>query len=83
MHSGKNSLLQIGCLFGNKNYAPLLEILTSYNFKFNKIPYQYRKCRYFYVCLHFHRFMKMGNFACIKIRDLSITASLGYHTSNF
>ena len=36
-----------------------------------------------FACLHFRGIMKMGNFACIKIRDLIITGSLGYQTSKF
>ena len=28
-----------------------------------------------FTCIHFHGFMKMGNFTCIKIRVLSITGS--------
>ena len=35
-----------------------------------------------FVCINFHRFMKMGNLACIKIFVLNITGSLGYHNSN-
>ena len=35
------------------------------------------------VCIHFRGFMKMGNFACIKIRVLSTNNSLGYNDSNF
>ena len=36
-----------------------------------------------FACIHFRRFMKMVNFACIKIRVSSITGSLGYYRSNF
>ena len=36
-----------------------------------------------FVCINFHGFMKMVNFACIKIRVLSITGSLDYYKSNF
>ena len=35
------------------------------------------------TCIHVCRFMKMGNFACIKVRILSITGSLGYYEGNF
>ena len=35
------------------------------------------------ACIHFRGFMKMGNFACIKIRVLSTNDSLGYNDSNF
>ena len=31
-----------------------------------------------FACIHFHRFMKMVNFACIKIRVLCMIGSLGY-----
>ena len=30
-----------------------------------------------FACIHFRGFMKMGNFACIKIHVLCITGSLG------
>ena len=36
-----------------------------------------------FACINFCGFMKMGNLACIKIRVLSITGSLGYYNSNF
>ena len=36
-----------------------------------------------FLCIHFRGFMKMGNFACIKIHVLSIISSLGYYKSNF
>ena len=36
-----------------------------------------------FACISFRGFMKMDNFACIKIRVLSITGSLDYHKSNF
>ena len=36
-----------------------------------------------FACLSFRGIMKMGNFACIQIRVLSITGSLGYQKSNF
>ena len=36
-----------------------------------------------FACIHFRGFMKMGNFACIKIRVLGIIDSLGYYKSNF
>ena len=29
------------------------------------------------ACIHFHGFMKIGTFACIRIRVLSITDTLG------
>ena len=36
-----------------------------------------------FACINVHESMKMENFACIKIRVLSITGSLGYFKSNF
>ena len=36
-----------------------------------------------FTCRYFRGFMKMGNFACIKICVLSIFGSLGYDKSNF
>ena len=36
-----------------------------------------------FACINFREIMKMGNFACIKIRVLSITGSLWYYKSNF
>ena len=36
-----------------------------------------------FACINFHGFMKMGNFACIKIRVLSIVGSLDYYKSYF
>ena len=36
-----------------------------------------------FACIHFHGFMKIGTFACIRIRVLSITDTLGYCKSNF
>ena len=36
-----------------------------------------------YACINFCGFMKMGNFACIKIRVLCVIGSLGYYKSNF
>ena len=36
-----------------------------------------------FACINFGEFMKMGNFARIKIRVSSITVSLGYFKSNF
>ena len=35
------------------------------------------------MCINFQRFMKMSNFACIKIRVFSTNDSLGYNDSNF
>ena len=35
------------------------------------------------ACIDFRIFMKISNFACIKIRILSIIGSLGYYKSNF
>ena len=35
-----------------------------------------------FACIHFRGFMKMGNFACIKIRVLCIIGSLGYYKCN-
>ena len=36
-----------------------------------------------FACINFRGFMKMGNFACIKIRVLCVIGSLGYYNSNF
>ena len=36
-----------------------------------------------FACINFRVFMKMGNFACIKICVLSIFDSLGYYKSYF
>ena len=36
-----------------------------------------------FACINVHGFMKMGNFACIKIRVLCEIGSLGYYKSNF
>ena len=36
-----------------------------------------------FACIHFRGFMKMGHFACIKIRVFSIIISLGYYKTNF
>ena len=36
-----------------------------------------------FACIHFRGFMKLGNFACIKIRVLCIIGSQGYYKSNF
>ena len=36
-----------------------------------------------FVCIDSSVFMKMGNFACIKIHVLSIIDSFGYYKSNF
>ena len=36
-----------------------------------------------FACIHFREIMKLGNFACIKIRVSSITGSLWYYTNNF
>ena len=36
-----------------------------------------------FACIDFRGFMKMGNFACIKICVLSIIGSLGYCESYF
>ena len=36
-----------------------------------------------FVCIHFRGFMKMGNFAWIKIRSLRKTPSIGYHKRKF
>ena len=36
-----------------------------------------------FACINFRGFMKMGNFACIKIRVFSTNDSLGYNDSNF
>ena len=36
-----------------------------------------------FACINFHRFMKMGNFACIKIPVFDANDSLGYNDSNF
>ena len=36
-----------------------------------------------FACINFRESMKMDNFACIKIRILNITGSLGYFKSNF
>ena len=36
-----------------------------------------------FACIHFRGSMKMGNFACIKIRVFSTNDSLGYNNSNF
>ena len=67
--------------FGNKNYAPLLKILTSCNFKCLIISHINTLNVDIFACIHFCGFMKIGNFACIKIR--SLTCSLGYSKSNF
>ena len=36
-----------------------------------------------FACVYTRGFMKMGNFACIRICVLIITGSLGYDKSNF
>ena len=36
-----------------------------------------------FACIHFHGFMKMGNFARIKICVLYTIGSLGLYESNF
>ena len=36
-----------------------------------------------FACINFRGFVKMGNFACIKIRIFSTEDSLGYNDSNF
>ena len=36
-----------------------------------------------FACIYFRGFMKMGNFACIKIGVLSIVGALGYYETNF
>ena len=36
-----------------------------------------------FACVNIRKSMKMDNFACIKIRVLSISGSLGYFKSNF
>ena len=36
-----------------------------------------------YACINFRGSLKMGNFACTKIRVLSIIGSLAYYKSNF
>ena len=36
-----------------------------------------------FTCTNFRVFMKIGNFACIKIRVLCIIGSLGKYKSNF
>ena len=36
-----------------------------------------------FACIHFRGIMKMGNFACIKIRGFSTNDSLGYNDSHF
>ena len=36
-----------------------------------------------FACINFRGFMKMGNFACIKIRVFSTNGSLGFNDSNF
>ena len=36
-----------------------------------------------FTCIHFLGFMEVGNFACIKIRVLSIIGPLGYYKSDF
>ena len=36
-----------------------------------------------FACIHFRGFMKMGNFAWIKIRVFSTNDSSGYNDSNF
>ena len=36
-----------------------------------------------FTCINFRGFMKMGNFACIKISVLSVIGSLGYYETYF
>ena len=36
-----------------------------------------------FACIDFRGFMKLGNFACIKICVLCIIGSIGYYKSNF
>ena len=36
-----------------------------------------------FACINIRGFVKMGNFACIKIHVLNIIGSLGFHKSNF
>ena len=36
-----------------------------------------------FACTNFRGFMKLGNFACIKIRVLCKIGSIGYYKSNF
>ena len=36
-----------------------------------------------FACINFRGFMKMANFACIRIRVLCIIGSLGLYKSNF
>ena len=36
-----------------------------------------------FTCINIRGFVKMGNFACIKLHVLSIIGSLGFHQSNF
>ena len=36
-----------------------------------------------FACINFRGFMKLGNFACIKIRVLCIIGFIGYYKSNF
>ena len=55
------------------------------------VYYHYRTaCIYLYTvnvdifaCINFRGFMKIGNFACIKIRVISTKGSLGFNDSNF
>ena len=36
-----------------------------------------------FACINLRGFMKMGYFACIRIRVLRIISSLGYYKNNF
>ena len=36
-----------------------------------------------FACINFCGFMKLGNFACIKIRVLCIIGSIGFNKCNF
>ena len=36
-----------------------------------------------FACINFRGFMKMANFACIKIRVFSTNGSSGFNDSNF
>ena len=36
-----------------------------------------------FACINFRGFMKLGNFACIKIRVLCKIGCIGYYKSNF
>ena len=61
-------------------------VSETYTFNFSSIYGEYNMIyceRRIFVCIDVRGFMKMDNFACIKIPVLSIFGSLGYYKSNF